>query len=244
MSDWDARTYDRIADPMFEWGTAVLQRLRLHGDETVLDAGCGTGRVTELLCDLVPDGHVVALDASAAMIDEARSRLQRFGARVSFHVADLAAPLPVGNLDAVLSTATLHWIHDHDAVFSNLGAAMRPGAHLEAQCGGVGNVENVKRAAIAAGAAWTDDVYFPTVRDTQHRLKRAGFVRIECWPQEQPTRLEPGSPLRTYLRTIVLRNVIEPMPEEEREPFLARVEHEMGEPVIDYVRLNISATRR
>jgi trans-aconitate 2-methyltransferase len=79
--DWDARTYDRIADPMHRWGLAVLDRLPLTGDECVLDAGCGSGRVTEALLERLPNGRAIALDASPAMLDEARRRLARFGAR-------------------------------------------------------------------------------------------------------------------------------------------------------------------
>ncbi|MDH5244598.1 MAG: class I SAM-dependent methyltransferase, partial [Chloroflexota bacterium] len=106
--DWDARTYDRVADPMTRWGTTVLDRLPLAGDETVLDAGCGSGRVTELLAERLERGRVVALDGSPAMVEAARRRLARFGDRVTFLVADLGAPLPIesGSLDAVLSTAT------------------------------------------------------------------------------------------------------------------------------------------
>ena len=93
--DWDARTYDRVADPMTRWGTAVLDRLPLEGDERVLDAGCGTGRVTERLAERLPDGHVIALDGSPAMVDAARERLARFGDRVEYVVADLGRPLPI-----------------------------------------------------------------------------------------------------------------------------------------------------
>src|SRR4029453_5293945 len=73
--DWDARTYDRVADPMTRWGEAVLDRLPLAGDERVLDAGCGSGRVTELLAGRLPRGRVVALDGSTAMVEAARQRL-------------------------------------------------------------------------------------------------------------------------------------------------------------------------
>src|SRR4029453_17331508 len=67
--DWDAETYDSIADPQFRWGAAVVDRLDLDGDETVLDAGCGSGRVTALLAERLPDGSVVALDGSTSMLE-------------------------------------------------------------------------------------------------------------------------------------------------------------------------------
>ena len=102
--DWDARSYDRVADPMTRWGSVVLDRLPLAGDERVLDAGCGTGRVTEQLLDRLSDaGRAIALDGSPAMVDHARERLARFGARVEYVVADLARPLPIGGtVDALL----------------------------------------------------------------------------------------------------------------------------------------------
>ncbi|MFL5649437.1 MAG: class I SAM-dependent methyltransferase, partial [Chloroflexota bacterium] len=125
--DWDARTYDRVAAPMTTWGSVVLDRLPLEGDERVLDAGCGSGRVTEMLAERLPRGRVVALDGSAAMVDATRERLARFGDRIEYLVADLGSPLPIdGSVAAVLSTATFHWVPDHDALFRNLAAVTRP----------------------------------------------------------------------------------------------------------------------
>src|SRR3954468_7594291 len=110
--EWDARSYDRVAAPMTSWGTAVLERLPLDGDETVLDAGCGSGRVTELLAERLTRGRVIALDGSAAMLDAARGPLERFGDRIQLVHADLSQPLPIdGPVDAILSTATFHWLH-------------------------------------------------------------------------------------------------------------------------------------
>ena len=97
--DWDARTYDRVADPMTRWGSVVLDRLPLRGDERVLDAGCGSGRVTEMLAERLPRGTVVALDGSASMVEAARERLARFGDRVEFVVADLGHPLPMAPVE-------------------------------------------------------------------------------------------------------------------------------------------------
>ena len=151
--DWDAVTYERIADPQFGWGAAVVERLELEGDETVLDAGCGPGRVTELLLDRLPRGRVVALDGSPAMIGRARERLRRFGDRARFLVADVGEPIPLAEpVDAIVSTATFHWVPDHDALFRNLAAVLRPGGQLVAQCGGAGNLDTVVAALRDLGA--------------------------------------------------------------------------------------------
>ena len=167
--DWDAATYDKVADPMTRWGAAVLDRLPLRGDERVLDAGCGSGRVTELLVERLPDGSVVALDGSPAMIEQARSRLARFGDRVEYVVADLGRPLPIAEpVDAILSTATFHWVPDHDAMFGNLAAVLRPGGRLVAQCGGAGNVESVRR--VLAGDRATAGSATPISRLPRRRL--------------------------------------------------------------------------
>lgn len=71
----DGATYDRISAPLERIGREVLDRLTLSGHETVLDAGCGSGRVTQALAERLPDGHVIGVDGSAAMIAAARARL-------------------------------------------------------------------------------------------------------------------------------------------------------------------------
>jgi len=242
--EWDARTYDRVADPMTRWGSAVLDRLTLTGDERVLDAGCGTGRVTEALLERWPDVRVVALDGSAAMVDTARDRLSPFGERVSYLVADLGASIPLDEpVDAILSTATFHWVPDHDALFTNLAAVLRHGGLLVAQCGGVGNMANIQAALASIGDGWLGPVHFETPLATTERLDAAGFVDIECWLKDEPTRFEAGEPFETYLRTVVLGPHLERLPAAEHDAFVRAVAARVGEPVIEYVRLNIVARR-
>lgn len=242
--DWDAATYDKVADPMTRWGAAVLDRLPLRGDERVLDAGCGSGRVTELLVERLPSGNVVALDGSPAMIEQARSRLARFGDRVEYVVADLGRPLPLTEpVDAILSTATFHWVPDHDALFRNLAAVLRPGGRLVAQCGGFGNVAAIWRVLAGIGDGWLGDAHFETPAATVERLEAAGFVDIECWLTDEPTSFEPGAPFEAYLRTVVLGSHVARLPEAERDAFVHEVASALPEPRIDYVRLNILARR-
>ncbi len=242
--DWDARTYDRVAEPMTRWGTSVVDRLPLDGDERVLDAGCGTGRVTALLVERLPRGRVIALDGSPSMLAAARERLAPYGPRVEYVVADLGRPLPIdGLVDAVLSTATFHWVPDHDALFVNLAAVTRPGGRLVAQCGGVGNIETVQAALATIGDGWLGPVHFETPEATERRLAATGFVDIACWLTDEPTRFEPGAPFETYLRTVVLGAHLERLPAGEHDAFVRAVADAIGDPVIDYVRLNITARR-
>ena len=242
--DWDAATYDVVADPMTRWGAAVLDRLPLRGDERVLDAGCGSGRVTELLAERLPHGSVVALDGSAAMVEQARVRLARFAGSVEYLVADLGQPIPLAEpVDAVLSTATFHWVPDHDALFKNLAAVLRPGGPLVAQCGGAGNIASVQRVLAGIGDGWLGDVHFETPAATRSRLEAAGFVDVECWLTEEPTSFEPGPPFEAYLRTVVLGSHVARLRESEREAFVQEVAARLPDARIDYVRLNIEARR-
>ena len=238
MPSWDSFT-----DPMTRWGEAVLDRLPLAGDERVLDAGCGSGRVTERLAERLPDGQVVALDGSPAMVDAARQRLARFGDRVEYVVADLGTPLPIDPVDAILSTATFHWVPDHDALFRNLAAVLRSGGRLVAQCGGVGNIASIQRVLATLGDGWLGDVHFETPEATRRRLEAAGFGDIDCWLTDEPTAFEPGEPLEAYLRTVVLGSHLARMPPSKHDAFVRAVAAGLPEPRIDYVRLNIAARR-
>src|SRR5215218_7990587 len=141
--EWDAPAYDRLNAPMNERGNDAVARLELRGDETVLDAGCGTGEVTATLLERLPDGRVIALDGSQQMLDAARERFAD-DARVSFVHADLGEPLPLGApVDAIVSTSTFHWVPDHEALFRHLAAVVRPGGQLVVDCGGAGNIAGV-----------------------------------------------------------------------------------------------------
>lgn len=238
--DWDAASYDRLPIPMTGWGLAVLERLPLRGDERVLDAGCGTGQVTSALRDRLPHGELIALDASASMLERARDRLG--DDRVTYVLHDLLEPIPIEPVDAILSTATFHWVPDHDRLFANLANALRPRGPLAAQCGGAGNIATVTAALHDLGRDIVWDKVFPTAEETTRRLERAGFVEIACELVPAPARI-PLEDLEAYLATVCMGGVLDATPEEDRAPLVSEVAGRMAEPVIDYVRLNISALR-
>jgi trans-aconitate 2-methyltransferase len=239
--DWDAATYDRLPIPMTRWGEEVARRLDLRGDETVLDAGCGTGQVTARLLDRLPNGRIIALDGSPSMIQRARSRLGLD--RVEYLVHDLLHPIPVEPVDAVLSTATFHWILDHDALFRNLAAVLRSDGQLEAQCGGAGNTASIRRTLEGLGYDVSRRTLFATPEETARRLEAAGFVEVRCWLHDEPTPIPPGD-LARYLETICLGDVLEGLSTAERTRVIREVAGRLEEPAIDYVRLDISARAR
>ena len=196
-----------------------------------------------MLLSRLPRGQVVALDASRRMIEECRRRLARYGERVEHVVADLAQPLRLDRqVDAVFSTATFHWVPEHDALFRNLAAVLRPGGQLVAQCGGKGNIASVIAAAQRAGR-YEGARNFPDPEATRRRLEDAGFVEVTTWLHEEPTPFEPGEPLETFLATVILRVELERMPEDQRTRYVKAVAAGLPRPEIDYVRLNITARR-
>jgi trans-aconitate methyltransferase len=255
MADWDARTYERISEPQFAWGKLVLERLSLRGDETVIDAGCGAGRLTELLVDKLPRGRVVAVDASQAMLEQARKRLAPFGERVSFVRADVAAHVERPPVDAVFSTATFHWVRDHDALFRSLFASLRPGGRLVSQWGGGPNIARLvlRTDRLRANstfapffAGWAKPWLFATADETEARLKLAGFVGTRVWLEAAPARFDDASSFREFVQTVCLRNELAQLPDEKmRDAYLDPVVEEASRDdppfVLDYWRLNADA---
>src|SRR4051794_35075736 len=221
---WDARTYDRSSAPQQSWAADVVARLEgLADDATVLDLGCGTGLVTRELVDLVPRGRVLAIDASADMVELARKRL---GDRATVWCAD-ALELELDEpVDAILSTAALHWVPDHERLYQRLGAALRPGGRLEAQCGGQGNIarvreviERVAREQAPELAGWSPWV-FAGPEEAGRWLDAAGFGDVRCWLEERPVAPED---VGAFVRTSILPAHLERLPADRREAFGATV---------------------
>ena len=243
---WDAGTYDRVSDVQDAWADVVLARLPLAGDETVLDAGCGSGRVTRLLLDRLPSGRVIGLDASPEMVEHARAALP--ADRVTVEVADLADFTLEQPVDAVFSNAVFHWIPDHDALFGCLRRALEPGGRLVAQCGGRGNLDRFWTLAreVAAEEPFAPHIgnrgsqaNFAGAEETAERLHRAGFTEVRTWIE--PSDVTPAHPA-DFIRAVNLRLYVEALPDELVDPYVQAVLARAGKPlVLDYKRLNIDA---
>jgi trans-aconitate 2-methyltransferase len=252
--EWNAAAYHVVSNPQFAWGVRVLERIELAGNEHVLDAGCGSGRLTKELASRLPRGSVVACDLSENMAHAAAETFQGVHAVPSV-CADLTS-LPFGRaFDLIFSTATFHWIQDHDRLFAELNAALRDGGRLEAQCGGGPNLAVIHaRADALAGeaafrasfAAWREPWHFAAPIETERRLRSAGFRTVHCWLEQAPTTFPDADSYRSFVEAVVLRPYLAVLSTPElRKRFLDRLVDEALEDdppfFLDYWRLNISA---
>jgi trans-aconitate 2-methyltransferase len=247
MPDWDATTYHRVSEPHQVWARQLFERLALRGDEVVLDAGCGSGRVTEMLVDLVPDGRVYAVDLAPSMVEHTRELL---GDRVTASQQDLtevSLPEPV---DAIFSSATFHWIPDHAKLFGALAAVLKPGGRIVAQCGGFGNIDSFRLIADEVAqtgefapyfADWKGPWNYARADVTAERLEAAGFVEVSTWLEPSPVTVDDPEP---FVRTVCLLRHLDLLPQELHTDFIRAVLARAGTPLeLDYVRLNIVARR-
>ncbi|HEX2181051.1 MAG TPA: methyltransferase domain-containing protein [Rubrobacteraceae bacterium] len=256
--EWDAAEYEAVSAPQTGWGADFLEvslrRRGLRGDEAAVDAGCGTGRVTELLLRHLPRGTVLAVDASEAMVEAARRRFAG-DPRVRVERRDILELEVEEPVDVIFSTATFHWILDHERLFGRLARLLKPGGRLVAQCGGKGNITRTLAAVEEvmgedrfedAFAGWEKAWNFADPGTTKRRLEAAGFEEVETWLHEEFTEFGSVEELARFLKTVVLKHHLTFLPEWERDRFVLAVVARLaqsGSLVVDYVRLNMLATR-
>lgn len=259
--EWNATVYHEVSNPHVEWGSTFVDNLDLRGDETVVDAGCGTGRVLDLLLQRIPSGRAYAVDQSENMLIQARKNLSgRYSQQVSFVQSDLIALRPdtIGEpVDLVFSTATFHWIRDHNTLFSNIFELLKPGGRLDAQCGGGPNIARlVERANTILSAppfahffeSFDQPKFFADDAETATRLKRTGFDDVETTLVEAPTILPDRATFSAFLANVIYREHLSTIEDEHlRTEFIEsltdQAEHDDPPFLLDYWRLNMHATR-
>lgn len=258
QTHWNAEVYERIGTPMRRWAQAVIDDLDLRGDETVLDAGCGSGSVTFDLLERLPRGRIYAVDSSPPMIEKLNRSIEERGeTRIHPILADLtdfSLPEPA---DCTFSNAVLHWIREDDALFKSLINATRPGGRFRAQCGGYGNISRFWRAVDAVSRREPFSQHLPEQNDHRNyrtperateTMTRAGWADIRARLFDSPVTFDAEEDAVLYLRTIILQSQVGRLPEELQGPYLRAVIAETirlyGSPfTADYVRLDLWATR-
>jgi trans-aconitate 2-methyltransferase len=241
---WRGAQYDRVADPQHRWGLSVLDRLPENGVTRILDAGCGSGRVTEQVCEQFRKAEVVAIDSSASMLDAARERLVGQSSRVTLAQVDLedsTALRALGTFNAVISTGTLHWVLDHGRLFSDLRQMMSNGGVFASQSGGEGSVEAVRTILVDLGIEWQSMNNYANADETCEHLVAAGFSGVECWMADESVVFDNHDSLRAYLLDGVIAPYVSSLAEPARKEVAAEVANRLPVAELRFVRLNIRA---
>jgi trans-aconitate 2-methyltransferase len=253
MTDWNAGEYHRLSEPQLAWGRDVLARIMLRGDELAADVGCGTGRLTAELAERLPRGRLVGVDSSESMIREATTRLKP-GATILVRADASALPFD-RSLDLVFSTATFHWVHDHDRLFSSIFRALKPGGRLVAQCGGGPNLQRLYRRAnglmghddfASYFSDWRPPWHFADAETTRRRLETAGFVSVVTALNPSPVSFDSTETYRAFLTTVCVRHHVARLPPELQDAFTAQLARDAARDdpplTLDYWRLDMNAS--
>jgi len=254
--EWDSAAYHRVSAPQTSWGAKVLSRLDLRGNETVLDAGCGTGKLTRELLERLPQGRVFAVDLSTNMLRTAREHLSpEFGERVAFAAVDVQN-LPFHQaFDGIFSTATFHWVIDHDRLFRSLFQALRPGGWLHAQCGGGPNLAHLRERMAGLKTSpkyarflgdYSDPWCFSDAETAALRLRGAGFVDVATGTEPAPTVLETAERYSEFVSSVIVHPHLERIPDPNlRHEFMQNLTEQAAKDnppfALDYWRLNLNA---
>ena len=255
---WSGSGYHRVATVQERWGIELLKSVPPGKYSKILDAGCGSGRLTAHLMRRFPDATVVGLDRSPEMLEQAARTLSRFHRRLRLVRGDLLSARPGKNFQLIFSNATFHWVLDHARLFRNLHDWLAPGGCLVAQCGGKGNLRRIealtsdlsKRAEFREHfKGYARPVTYASPADTQSHLRNSGFQEIQAWTHPAPTPFPSKAKFKDFVRNVILLPNLSQLPtpplkETYLETFLDVYEEKYGRAyMLDYVRLNIIARK-
>ncbi|HET7642722.1 MAG TPA: methyltransferase domain-containing protein [Nitrososphaeraceae archaeon] len=262
--NWDASTYHRISDAQESWGHETIEYRKWKGNETVLDAGCGSGRLTKILSIKVPHGKVIAVDSDLSMIRLAKENLVKFS-NIEFTHMDISEIKLEEKVDVVFSNAVLHWILNHKKVFERFCQTLNCDGQLLIQCGGYGNLAKTLSILNKVSKSkefynyfcnnkgeniWNQTWYFAKNEDTEKILKEIGFRNIQVFIKNKEQKFRNKEEYFLFIKTIVLIPYLKYLPNDMlKDKFAKSVVEEIETNAkelqwkLDFVRLNINAIK-
>jgi trans-aconitate 2-methyltransferase len=254
---WDARTYDKVSSNVqLKWGHKLLDRRRWTGNEMVMDARAGSGNLTKVLADKVPQGQIYAIDADPNMVQDAKSNLSGCRNVQIFHSRMHEVNLPK-EVDVFFSNSALHWILDQEGVFSHFWQLLKPNGELLIEYGGHGNVERPLSVIFKLIQSdqfkehfvnWKQSWYFPKPDETERLLQKVGFKEIQVDFSSQIISFSDLHSFATFVRTVIMKPFLGYLPDANRkeqfiDAFCNAFEGRGWPWSLEFIRLTISARK-
>lgn len=229
---WNAEEYEKYSSAQYDWARELIEKLHLNGAESVLDIGCGDGKVTAMVAAFVPQGEVMGIDNSEGMIALAGSRFPKSIYRnLAFCLMDVRAIESQNEFDIAFSNAALHWIRDHSEMLARVRKSLKRNGRLLFQMGGKGNAGEIlailnEMESIEPWCPYLKAFPFPYgfygPEEYSTWLADAGLraKRVELIPKEMKHRDKDG--LAGWIRTTWLP-YIERVPLELKEGFISEI---------------------
>ena len=188
MSEWNAVLYDDKHNFVAEYGKGLLEFIPKNKNQSILDLGCGTGKLTSQLIDFA--GTVIGVDSSENMIERAKKQYSN----IKFMVCD-ALNLPFEKqFDVVFSNAVFHWISNHNALLKQIHKVLKPNGLLICEFGANGNIATIENAFMSvckdAGYSYTPKFNFPIKEHFANLLENNSFIIDKIYNYERPTPLK------------------------------------------------------
>jgi trans-aconitate 2-methyltransferase len=255
---WDAHTYDKVSSNVqLQWGRKLLEKKRRWiGNEIVMDAGAGSGNLTKILADKVPQGQIYAVDADSNMVHQAKSNLSGCRNVQVIHSSMDDVNLPT-EVDVIFSNSALHWILDQESVLSHFWRLLKPNGELLIECGGHGNVERALSVIFKIMQSdqfrehfvnWKQSWYFPKPDETERLLQKARFKDIQVNLSNQTTTFSDHESFANFVKTVIMNPFLGYLPDAKKkdqfvDAFLNEFEQSGGAWSLDFMRLDIFAKK-
>jgi trans-aconitate 2-methyltransferase len=232
MLEFEANFYDSKSVVQYQLGLKLIDQLQIQDSETVLDIGCGTGRLTLELAKRTPNGSVLGLDSNFDMIKKALENLEKNKLQITNttfiegNILQYETPL---RFNAIFSNSALHWVQETQKLYQKIYTLLAPGGRLAAQMPAKGSLNKFIEIFLepiqtlhlnAYFKNWDYPIKFIPTRTLQRILSSIGYVDIKIWEENQEIQFHSPQEVLDFLKTASIVPILSQLPPEKKEPYL------------------------
>lgn len=228
---WNPEDYAKNSHAQLKWAQELRKNIDLQQYRSILDVGCGDGKITAEFAATLPSSNILGIDSSSAMITYAAQKYPTTQyPHLSFSCIDARELEFEREFDLIFSNATLHWIDNHQAFLKGANNALQDAGRMIISCGGRGNAAQILEvfSELTTCKPWKvyfdefyNPYYFYGLEDYQIWLEKYNFAveRLELVPKDMTHQDREG--LASWIRTTWMP-FTKSVPEDKREDFVSQ----------------------